>query len=229
MSRPWETIASEPTPDGPLELRRRGDDYLITIRGRVLMTSAAHRSEDALARLGCAGLRARGGVRVLIGGLGMGFTLRAALDELGPDAVVVVAELNAVVAAWCRGPLAELTSGAALEPRVTLEIVDVAALVRRVATQRSEPRFDAIVLDLYEGPQTHVRPNDPLYGPAAVVHMRDALRPDGVLAVWCENASAGFERSLAAAGLAFERHRVGHGGRVHLVYVARRSAKSRRQ
>lgn len=222
MTRPWETLASEPTPDGTLALRRRGDDYLIAIDGRVLMTSAAHRSEVALAQLGCAGLREAPAARVLVGGLGMAFTLRAALDELAPSAVVVVAELNPIVARWCAGPLAALTGGAASDPRVTIAIEDVAVSIRRARKAPIHERFDAILLDLYEGPQTVVRADDPAYGPAAIARAREALRREGALAVWCESASVGFERSLRAAGMTFEIHRAGRGGRVHVVYVARR-------
>jgi spermidine synthase len=225
MANPWETLASVSTDAGPLALLRRGEkDFLITIKGRVLMTSAAHRSEDALAKLACGGLRNRAGARVLVSGLGMGFTLRAALDELAADAEVVVAELNAVVVEWCAGPLGPLTAGAARDARVTIEVEDVADLLARVADDAHAPRFDAIVLDMHEGPQTNVRPNDPLYGPAAVLRTRQALASGGVLAVWCEGPSPGFERSLRAAGLHYERVRAGRGARIHHVYVARTSA-----
>ena len=229
MARPWETLASVPTAEGSLELRRRGEkDFLITIGGRVLMSSAAHRSEDALAKLACAGLRNKRRARVLVSGLGMGFTLRAALDELADDAEVTVAELNAVVVDWCEGPLAPLIKGAARDPRVTIDIADVAASIADVSRDASVRRFDAIVLDMYEGPQTHVRPNDPLYGPAAVLRSKKALAPDGVFAVWCEGPSAGFERSLRAAGFQYRLERAGRGARIHYVYVARESATLRR-
>lgn len=225
LARPWETLASVPTAEGPLDLRRRGEkDFLITINGRVLMTSAAHRSEDALARLACAGLRKRRRARVLVSGLGMGFTLRAALDELADDAEVTVAELNAVVVEWCKGPLAPLTAEAARDPRVTVDVVDVAVRIADVARDAHVPRFDAIVLDMYEGPQTRVRPNDPLYGPSAVLRVRKALAPNGVFAVWCEGGSAGFEQSLRAAGFRYQLERSGFGARIHYVYVARASA-----
>ncbi len=222
MTRPWLTVGAEPTPDGALELKRRGDkDFLITLQNRVVMTSAAHRSEDALAKLACAGLRARDRVRVLVSGLGMGFTLRAALAELGPAAQVVVAELNPVVAAWCQGPLAPLTDGAASDPRVALRIEDVSKTLRFVGERAGAARFDAIVLDMYEGPPGFVRANDPLYSVTAMVRARAALAPGGVLAVWCEARSPGFERSLSAATFEHELHRVGHGARVHYVYLAR--------
>src|ERR1700751_262696 len=109
MTRPWHTIARAETPEGALELRQRGsDDFLITIAGRVLMTSQARRSEEALAALPLRD-RAPSNIRdVLVGGLGMGYTLRAALDLLPAAARVTVVELNADVAAWCRGPLSRL-------------------------------------------------------------------------------------------------------------------------
>jgi spermidine synthase len=228
MARPWETLASVPTAEGPLDLRRRGEkDFLITIAGRILMSSAAHRSEDALAELACAGIRKRRNARVLVSGLGMGFTLRAALDHLGPDAEVTVAELNSVVVDWCReGPLAPLTGAAARDPRVTVEVVDVAAHIAAVAADPSAPHYDAIVLDMYQGPQVNVRPSDPLYGGAAVKRTKNALTRGGVFAIWCEGASAGFERNLRAAGLDHRLERAGRGGRIHYLYIARESAPS---
>lgn len=225
MARPWETLASVKTAEGALDLRRRGDkDFLITIGGRVLMSSAAHRSEDALAKLACAGLRDVRRARVLVSGLGMGFTLRAALDELADDAEVIVAELNAVVVEWCEGPLAPLIADAARDPRVTVEVVDVAVRIADVTRAAKERKFDAIVLDMYEGPQSQVRSSDPLYGPAAVLRASKALTARGVFAVWCEGASAGFERSLRAAGFRYRFERAGRGARIHYVYVARSSA-----
>jgi spermidine synthase len=224
MARPWETLASVSTAEGALDLRRRGEkDFLITIGGRILMSSAAHRSEDALAKLACAGLRNKRRARVLVSGLGMGFTLRAALDELADDAEVTVAELNPVVVEWCQGPLAPLTAEAARDPRVTVDIVDVAVRIADVARDSTARRFDAIVLDMYEGPQTNVRSSDPLYGPAAVQRTRKALAPDGVFAIWCEGPSAGFERNLRAADLHYRLERAGRGARIHYVYVARAS------
>ncbi len=226
MTRPWETLASVPTPEGALVLLRRADDdFLITINGRVLMSSTAHRSEDDLAKLGCAGLRSVPGARVLVSGLGMGFTLRAALDELAADAVVTVAELNPVVVDWCGGPLGAMTKHAAKDPRVTVEVVDVAACIARVARDPSRGRFHAIVLDMYEGPQTTPRANDPLYGVTATQRVKQGLAPGGTYAVWCEGASPGFERTLRNAGFEFRLHRGGRGARIHWVYVARSKAK----
>ena len=227
MTLPWRTLASVSTADGQLELRGRGEkDFLITIDKRVLMTSAAHRSEVALAELACAGLRSVKRARVLVSGLGMGFTLRAALDKLGPDAEVTVAELNPVVVEWCQGPLASLIANAARDPRVTMEIGDVTVCIADVARQKDVRKFDAIVLDLYEGPQTRIKPNDPLYGPSAVLTASKALAPGGVLAVWGEAHSAGFERSLRAAGFTYKLHRPDRGGLRHCTYIAQ-SARAR--
>jgi spermidine synthase len=221
MTRPWETLESVATADGPLELRRRGDrDFLITIRGRVLMTSVAHRSEDALARLACNGLADKRGARVLIGGLGMAYTLRAALDALGPDARVTVAELNPAVASWCRGPLATLTDGAVNDPRSDVMIDDVSQVIARASEAPASRKFDAIVIDLYEGPQPRIAPDDPLYSVAASANVFRALRENGTYAIWCEKASPAFERSLRSAGFRVELHRGGRGGSVHLIYVA---------
>src|SRR5512138_2459659 len=147
MAQPWNTIASAPTADGLLELRQRGaKDFLIMIGPQVLMNSLANRSEVVLGQLGCGHLATHPAPRVLVGGLGMGFTLRAVLDALPATARVVVAELNPVVPTWCQGPLALLTNSAVTDPRVTVEITDVARLIRHVATSGGVDRFDAIVL-----------------------------------------------------------------------------------
>jgi spermidine synthase len=222
LALPWTTLASVPTPDGTLDLRRRGEkDFLITIDGRVLMTSSAHRSEDALAKLACTGLRSRPRARVLVSGLGMGFTLRAALDELADDALVTVAELNPVVVEWCQTHLAPLIADAARDRRVTMKVADVAGVIAEVGRREGAPRFDAIVLDMYEGPQAQVQPSDPLYGLPAVRRAHDALKQNGIFAVWCEGRSLGFEGSLRAAGFDFRMERHGRGARIHHVYVGR--------
>ena len=227
VALPWQTLASVPTAEGQLELRRRGEkDFLILIDKRVLMTSSAHRSEVALAELACAGLRKVKRAHVLVSGLGMGFTLRAALDKLADDAEVTVAELNPVVVEWCQGPLAPLIANAARDPRVTMHIGDVTAFIANVARRKDARKLDAIVLDLFEGPQTRIKPNDPLYGPGAVQMANAALAPGGVFAVWGEAHSPGFERSLRAAGFTFELHRPERGGLRHCMYIAR-SARAR--
>jgi len=215
---PWQTIDRVATREGPLELRRRGErDFLITIAGRVLMTSAAHRSEDALARLGCAPLQGAARPRVLLGGLGMGYTLRAALDELPRDATVEVVELNPRVVDWCRGPLAALTAAALDDRRVQVRVGDVA----RAIADAPAGRYHAILLDLYQGPRA--RADDQLYGADALQRTRAALRSGGVAAVWSEEPDRSFEARLGAAGFRVQRHReAAHGGRKHVVYVAER-------
>jgi spermidine synthase len=229
MSLPWQTLAAEPTRDGLLELRCRGGrDYLILIGGRILMSSAAHRSEVELARLGTWGLLSRSGVRVLVSGLGMGFTLAATLKLVGKDARVDVAELNPVVADWCRGPLGPLTANAAQDRRTAIHLVDVAEQLRKVAHSPAHEHYDSVLLDMYEGPQTRVATRHPIYGLDALTVTRAALKPAGLLAVWCEAASRGFERNLDAAGFSFKLEKAGHGARIHLVYVAKKLASKPR-
>jgi len=220
LARPWTKLASVATPEGPLELQRRGEkDFLILINGRVLMTSGAHRSEDALAKLACAELQGRARPRILLSGLGMGFTLRAALDELADDADVTVAELNPVVVEWCKGPLAAATNNALGDPRVKLEVADVA---QRIANSKNT--FDAILLDLYEGPNAaSQRKDDPFYSALALMRTRAALRKGGVLAVWSEDADAPFAKRFVTAGFVVKHHSIGAGGRKHAVYVGKRT------
>jgi spermidine synthase len=223
VATPWKTLDRVETPDGPLELRQRGeDDFLITIGGRVLMNSRANRSELALAELGCAPLAERPAPRVLIGGLGMGCTLRAALDVLPADARVCVCEINPVIVEWCRGPLGAVHGQALDDPRTEIEAADVARSIERRAAEQSGA-LDAILLDLYEGPHAATDPrSDPFYGSRALSHAARALAPGGLLAVWSEDPDAAFAKRLAAAGFSCEQHRPGRGGRRHVVYVARR-------
>jgi spermidine synthase len=223
MARPWQTLERVTTEEGTLELRRRGDDeFLITVAGRVLMASAAHRSEAFLASAACSRLTGRPQPRVLIGGLGMGFTLRAALDALPAAARVTVAEITPKVLEWCRGPLAPLTGGAVDDPRVTVEIADVADLIAAAAAGGSagEP-WDAVLLDLYEGPrEASDELGAPFYGRRALLATRAALAPGGVFAVWSEDPDAAFEKRLAVAGFQVERRRPRSGGPRHVVYLA---------
>jgi spermidine synthase len=225
MTRPWQTLATAATPDGPLELRRRGErDFLILVNGRVLMNSSASRSESVLGEAACRGLTDRQRPRVLIGGLGMGITLRAALDALPPAAVVLVAELNPVIVDWCRGPLGELTGNAVGDPRVTVLVGDVTAVIGRAA---KEP-FDAIIIDLYEGPGSGTDGrDDPFYGKKALERTALALKDGGVFAVWGEQSDAAFEKRLKAAGFGVERLRPGRGGLRHVVYLAAKRTAAR--
>ncbi len=222
MTRRWELLDSAPTTEGLLELRRRGErEFLIAISGRVLMNSHASRSEIALGRLGCQALETAAAPRVLIGGLGMACTLRACLDTLPAHAAVVVAELHETVARWCRdGPLAEFTQRAARDPRVRIQIGDVFDVIAAAGMPDAE-RFDAVLLDLYEGPPPDCPRDHPQYGVAAMTRVRAALTDRGILAVWAEDPSRGFETCLEKAGFTVRSERPGRGGRRHVVYVAR--------
>jgi spermidine synthase len=223
MAQPWKVIEKAVTDEGILELRQRGErDFLIMIGNQVLMNSLANRSEVVLGQAGCRDVRDRQHPRVLVGGLGMGFTLQGVLDTLPATASVVVAELNPVVVAWCRGPLSDLTKGAVADPRVTVEIGDVADLIRRSAETGGESRFDAIVLDLYRGPHAKTHPvDDPLYGSRAIANMRAALKPGGVAAVWGEQYDQGFDRRLQQVGFTVTTTRPGRGGLRHAVFLGR--------
>lgn len=218
-TRAWQRLDRIDTDEGVLELRMRGDsDFLILVDGRVLMQSVAHRSEVELAVVACRPLGQAARPRVLVGGLGMGYTLRAALDELPASAEVTVAELTPRIVEWCRGPLAVLTAGAVDDPRVRLHLGDVAEVIARTP---AAARWDAIVLDLYEGPYVATgRRDDPVFGKAALARTRAALAPGGVLAIWSEDREAAFEKRLRDAGLAVEVVSSGRGGRRHVIYVA---------
>lgn len=222
MAQPWKTIDTISTEEGILELRQRGgQDFLITIGSQILMNSLSNRSEVKLGELGCGHLKESGKPRVLIGGLGMGFTLKAVLDTLPPSAQVVVAELNPTVLEWCRGPLKTLTGNAVGDPRVTVEIGDVARRIRMTAVNGGEARFDAIVLDLYRGPHAKTdQRDDPLYGSRAIENMRAALKPCGVVAVWGENYDESFDKRLRGAGFTVTTDRPGRGGLRHVVFLA---------
>jgi len=227
MTTAWQTLATVQTDEGPLELRRRRDDWLMVIGGRVLMNSFSRSSEEELARLACSPLSRAKAPRVLVAGLGMGFTLRAALDVLPSDARVTVCEINAVVVDWCRGPagpLAGAIRNALGDSRVDLQLRDVAEVIARA------PRghFDAIVLDLYEGPNAaSQRRDDPFYSPRAIEEQRNALAAKGVLAVWSEDADAPYAKRLTNAGLEVKAHSIGSGGRRHIVYVSHRNVEAR--
>ena len=223
MPQPWKIIDSVSTKEGILELRQRGvSDFLITVGGRVLMNSMAHRSEAALGRLACGHLKDRSRPRVLVGGLGMGFTLREVLNTLPPTGKVVVAELNPAVLEWCRGSLAHLTDGAAKDSRVMVRICDVALLIGKYAKGGRGDKFDAVVLDLFTGPYTLThKKDDPIYGSTAIDTTRTALKPDGIFAVWGEDYDTGFEKRLRAAGFSVTIERLGRSGPRHVVYMGK--------
>jgi spermidine synthase len=228
MAQPWRIVDSIDTDEGLLDLRQRGEtDFLITIDSRVLMNSLANMSERVLAELACRFLKKTKKPRVLVGGLGMGFTLKAALDNLPAAAEVVVAELNPIIVKWCRGPIAHLTGRAVDDPRVKIVIDDVASVIRSAAMKGRKNRFDAIILDLYEGPyEGDQGRGEYLFGARALELSSSALTAGGVFAVWSEDPDKTFEKRLQAAGFSVNRQRPGRGGRSHVVYIAgKRSPK----
>jgi spermidine synthase len=220
MNDEWITIDDDEVDDGTLRLMRRGEsDFAIAWDHITLMTSESNLSELELGRVPCRRLADRMNPRVLLAGLGMGFTLRAALDVLPAGARVEVSELNEVVAYWCRGPLAVLTDHAVDDPRVTLSFGDVADRIRAAA--EGSQGYDAIILDLYQGTfDANDDPHHPHYGRAALARTRRALAPGGIFAVWTEEADPGFERSLQRAGFEVESIRPELEGPRHMVYLA---------
>jgi spermidine synthase len=204
-------IDSAPMPGGTGELRlfRRGDDFSISIGATELMTSRAAGSEEALARIACERIAGRHRLAVLIGGLGMGFTLRAALAALPADAEVTVAELVPAVVAWARGPLAALFVGSLDDPRVTVVEDDVAETIAR-----GQGAWDAILLDVDNGPGgLSIDTNDRLYAAAGLRAARFALKPGGILAYWSSHPDAAFTRRLDAERFSVEEIPVRSAGR----------------
>lgn len=225
MRQPLKTIDSFTTSEnGILELRQRGErGFMIFFNGLVLMNSSAQRSEIALGRLGCRALQNHPAPRVLVGGLGMGITLRAVLDSLPATAQIVVSELNHVIVDWCRGPLAILTDGALGDPRVSVQVGDCADLIRECARGNDQSGFDGIILDLYEGPHDKTdKRDDPIYGSRAIEYTRNALNPGGTFAVWGEMYDEGFYRRLSRGGFNVKCQRPGKGGYRHAVFLATR-------
>lgn len=221
MPRPYELLDSVSTDEGLLELRRRGDDdFMILIGGRVLMTSILTTSELALAEYGCQALVNVPRPRVLIGGLGLGFTLRATLDALPRGAEVVVAELNKKVIEWNRGPVAAVNGSAALDRRTRIIVGDVTDEIRRVAEDPTLPRYDAILWDLYVGPTRKGGADDPLYGEVSVKNTCSALTVGGVFGVWSETPSSAFDERLKKVGMLPELIQTTGKGLRHAVILA---------
>jgi spermidine synthase len=222
---PWTLIDSAPVPGGgELRLLRRGGELSIRLGQNELMNSRRGGSEEALARLACARIQACARPRLLIGGLGMGFTLRAALGGLGAEARIVVAELVPAVLAWAHGPMAEIFGQSLGDPRVRLRQADVAALIRAAAAD-----YDAILLDVDNGPAGLTRAgNDALYDLPGLSAARKALRPGGVLAVWSSGPDAYFTRRLRQSGFEVEEIAVRAGGARHVVWIATRAGRERR-
>jgi spermidine synthase len=223
---PWEFLESAPVPGTGSELclYRRGEEFSIRVGNRELMNSRAHASEEALAELVCARVAGRPRPRMLIGGLGMGFTLAAALRRLGRDGSIVVAELVPAVVAWNRGPLGLLAGHPLLDARVTVREVDV-ALILRVARQA----FDAILLDVDNGPEGLARKeNDWLYARPGLEAAQAALRPAGVLGVWSSGPHPVFVQRLRRAGFTVDEVRApahdSRKGRRHTIWLAGRAS-----
>ena len=185
-------------------LYQHGRDFLIQINGQDLMHSRQHESELELARLGCAHLVDRKAPRILIGGLGMGYTLRQALDMLSPHAQVVVGELLGDVVEWNREFLGELNGQPLRDERVDLKTGDIVELI-----SRSKSRFDAILLDIDNGPSAMTDSgNRHLYGREGIRTCRRAMREQGCLAVWSAEPSKKFEQLLMSCGFEVRRFRV---------------------
>ena len=219
---PWELLdcAEVPGSSGEVRLYRRGKEFSIRVDGCELMNSRAHGSEEALAELASAKIVDRPCPRVLIGGLGMGYTTAAALGRLGPGSQVVVAELVPAVVDWNRGPLADLAGRPLQDARVTVQEVDVAAILR---TERRA--FDAILLDVDNGPDGLSRKgNDWLYSQAGLDAAYAALTSKGVLAVWSAGPDSAFAKRLSRAGFEVDEVRVrargSRGGGKHTIWLA---------
>ena len=205
-----------------MKLIRRGDEYTILADGATLMSSRMHGSEEALATLACQRLRTIERACVLIGGLGMGFTLRAALDLLSVDATVVVAELVPEVVEWNRGPLGPLAGHPLKDTRVRVEIADVGVVLRSGAGQ-----FYAVLLDVDNGPSAFTDSgNAGLYNERGIAAARAALRMDGVLAIWAAREDGKFEQRLRAGGFDVQvqrvRGRLKKGGARHTIFIGRK-------
>ncbi len=203
-----------------LRLKQRGGEFSIMIGASELMNSRLSGSEEALATLAATRLRACSAPRVLIGGLGMGFTLKAALAAFPRDAALIVAELVPAVAEWARGPMASLFGGALDDPRVALRIADVADVI-------GEGRYDAILLDVDNGPEGLTRiANDRIYSERGLSAARTALNSGGILAVWSATRDQPFMERLKRAGFTVEEAMVrahrGTSGARHTIWLAKK-------
>jgi spermidine synthase len=219
---PWVRLDVATIPGGgELRLLRRGAEFSIMLGMNPLMNSRMSGSEQALANLTCARLAGRPRPQLLIGGLGMGFTLRSALAALPAEATVIVAELVPAVIAWAYGPMAELFGSSLADPRLTLHEADVGKLIAAPDTP-----YDAILLDVDNGPDGLTQSgNDRLYSAAGLKAAKAALRPGGVLAVWSVAPDAAFTQRLERAGFAVEETRVrahGRSGPRHTIWLATR-------
>jgi spermidine synthase len=219
---PWSLLDTAQIPGGGDELRllRRGAEFSIKLGNNELMNSRLSATEQALATIACEKIRARARPRILIGGLGMGFTLRAALVVLGMQAQIIVAELVPAVVAWARGPMAELFGNSLADPRVRIKETDVGDLIRS-----GRSAYDAILLDVDNGPEGMTREaNDRLYDLDGLAAAYMALRPGGVLAIWSSQPDPKFTQRLRKTGFAVVENPVRakgpQGGAQHFIWTA---------
>lgn len=215
-------LGTAPVPGGePLRLFQHGSDFIIALDRNELMSSRMSGSEEALAEMSCDRLRSDHKAHLLIGGYGMGFTLRAALARLGPNARLSVAELVPDIIDWARGPMAAMTANCLDDPRVDLLLADVGAVIGDALQA-----YDAILLDVDNGPDGLTRTgNDRLYSSAGLARAKAALRPGGILAIWSAAPDPAFTRRLKDAGFAVEevvvRARSNGKGPRHIIWFAR--------
>jgi spermidine synthase len=221
---PWQQIDTAPVPGADVELRlmQRGSEFSMMLGPSELMNSRLSGSEEALATLACKRIKAVERPHLLIGGLGMGFTLRAALAELGSGAHVVVAELIPAVVQWARGPMAEIFGDSLTDPRVSVRETDVVELIRSRLSA-----YDAILLDVDNGPDALAREaNNALYDPSGLRTAYAALRPGGVLAVWSSGPDLKFAKRLRETGFDLEEVKVrangSRGGARQIIWIATR-------
>ncbi len=221
---PWEEIdrAQVPGHDGEVTLLKRGGEFSIRTAGTELMNSRVKGSESELARLACSRIRRKSDLRFLIGGLGMGYTLAAALEYSGPDTRITVSELIPAVVRWNREYLGQLAGMPLDDPRVTVEEEDVGETIRKRTSA-----WDAILFDVDNGPEGLTRKsNDCLYGRSGLKTSFSALRTAGILGVWSSGADEPFTRRLKQCGfqtkiLTVRARKRGKGGR-HTIWLARK-------
>jgi spermidine synthase len=222
--KPSELLGQTISPDGTvMKLIRRSDEYIILADGAILMSSRMHGSEEELATLACQRARTLEQPSVLIGGLGMGFTLRATLDVLSSDAMVVVAELVPAVVEWNRGPLGSLAGHPLKDKRVRVETADVAVIL-----SSSPGQFDAVLLDVDNGPTAFNASNNAgLYDNRGIATARTALKIEGVLAVWAAQDDRKFEQRLRHGRFDVQvqrvRGRLKKGSRRHTIFLSHKS------
>jgi spermidine synthase len=219
---PWSQIDTSGVPGADVELRlmRRGSEFSMMLGQNELMSSRLSGSEEALATLACRRIATVKRPHLLIGGLGMGFTLRAALAVLGTGARITVAELVPAVIAWARGPLAEIFGDSLSDSRADIQAADVIDVIKT-----HPAAFDAILLDVDNGPEGLVRKaNDALYDPKGLKAIHRALRPKGVVAVWSSGPNSSFSKRLRDAGFGVDevavRATTKRSGARHVIWFA---------